>query len=132
MKDKKVNMILKGELDWDLYENGILCRYYSDTAIDNIEKKFIFYSEISKIYFNITKDEYSKLLKLIKEYDRIKCTDWKETDYVLNESWKREFKQYIWFEGKDGTLFENDLFKNRVRDLKRLESILRQKVKEVI
>jgi hypothetical protein len=118
-----------GKRDWDLYENGMHSSFLSETTPGHIESRFIPFSVITKAYFNLNPDQIDFVIEKMKERDK-KGLDFDPEDYLYTEKEKKIFKDSVWLTTNDQfVLYELD--KHEIRDLKRFENIIRQKVKDV-
>jgi hypothetical protein len=129
------HMEKRGDLDWDLYENGILERHYSDESPNHILEDFDFFSKYPKVYFNVgdhnTKQIWEHIKNVARKARELDGGEYREGDFVWDNDQNEFLKTLIWF--LDGTEGQEDFELDRdcVRDLRRFESILRQKVKVV-
>jgi hypothetical protein len=119
-----------GELDWDLYDNGMLVKQYSEDLPGNIERKFIRFDGLAKVYINIGKNNAQEIMDAMKKMDR-KRPDFKDEGYIADERWIRYFKREIQFVDNNGCVLDEEIEKEYLDDAKRFESIIRQKVKAV-
>ena len=120
----------EGVFDWDLFENGILVKHASETAIENTECHFIRFADISKAYVHVKPHQYKMIIKKINESDMINQI-WDGERQVLDKYWKSTIKGSIWLFDHDGNLFDDYIDKSELREPKGFESILRQNVKDV-
>ena len=56
---------LKGKLDWDLYENGMLIKGFTDESSYQLVTAFLPFNNISEIYISREKDIITELIKKI-------------------------------------------------------------------
>jgi len=130
LKDPNIILVKKGDLEWDIHENGIVTKYPDKNQPDGISTKFIRFDEISRVYFQTGKENAHILLNMIKEMEKNKA-DWKELNNATNTPWTKFIADYIWLIDGNGKLIDCDIEKAWVENLERFESILRQKVKDV-
>jgi hypothetical protein len=130
-------IVKRGDLDWDLYENGMLERNYSEDAVNYISEEFNYFSNYPIVYYNIGEWHIKAIWDHVRivakrareldggEYDKDYFDTWEEgrTEYI---------KSCIWFfDGKDGQE-DFEMERDWLKDSKRFETILHQKIKKVI
>jgi hypothetical protein len=123
-------MLRNNELEWDLYENGILAKAYSETGPNNIEERFIGYSELANVYVNVKKERVPFIFEMIQKNSSEE--DRSQDKIILNDRVKNTIMNIIWFIRNDGKLHSMDKVNFRKSsDVKKFEQVLRQKVKSV-
>lgn len=131
-----IPMFFRGDLDWDLYENGIFGRRCLTDFSDKIETKFFYFKDISKVFLNIDDNKSNYILDLMKNADKKDAENegsvWNESDYQLTIEENNLIKECVWFIDKEANLPLFFIVKEWIKDPFRFEAILRQKVKEVI
>lgn len=124
-------LIKNGALDWDIYDNGLMRKYYSKEPVIKVEQEFISFETLSKIYLNTSVSQVEEILALICEAEK-NCPEFKIEDYIINDDWRKTIQQNIYFIGTDGKLIDHIIEKEYLFDQKRFEVIMRERIKKVI
>ena len=123
---KNINRHAKnGGFDWDIYDAGLLIKYYSKKPIVRIDQEFVPFKTLSKVYLNHSLSQVEEILSLI-------LRDYGNEIYPLDDNWQNIIQNRIYFLGIDGKLTDFYIEKEDLVDKKRFEIIIRQKIKEVI
>jgi len=120
-----------GVLDWDIYDNGILVKYYSKKPTVSVEQDFMPFENISKVYINTNISQVEEVLSLIREAAK-NAVDFKNEEYVVDDDWRHTIQNNIYFIGIKGKSTGVFLYKDNIVDQKTFETIIRTKIKDVI
>ncbi len=125
----------RGELDWDLHENGILAREYSAGLPGGVRAEFIAFTGVSKAYVNINGQNARLVWELAKPPARKARLATGEEDVGSDFQWDdnamAQVSGFIWLIDRETGRVGLRLDRAQISDQKRLETILREKVKEV-
>jgi len=125
----------RGELDWDIHENGILTREYAAEMKGSVRTVFFAYSDFSKAYVNINDHNARLVWELAKPPARKARMATGEEDVGSDFGWddnaEAQVSGFIWLVDRETGRAGLRLDRAQLSDQKRLEAILREKVKEV-
>ena len=125
----------RGELDWDLHENGFLTREYSSERQDHVRTSFIGFDRFSKAYVRIDGQNARVVWELAKDSARKarKATSEEDVgpDFRWDENAEAMVGGFIWFVGRESGRAELRLDREQLSDPARFETILRRKLKDV-
>jgi len=125
----------RGELDWDIHENGILTREYAAEMKGSVRTVFFAYSDFSKAYVNINDQNARLIWELAKPpaMKARKATSEEDvgSDFQWDDNAAAQVAGFIWLVDRETGRAGLRLDRAQLSDQKRLEAILREKVKEV-
>jgi hypothetical protein len=125
----------RGELDWDLYENGFLTREYDAEMPGRVRTAFVGFGRFSRAYVNIDRQNARLVWELAKASARKarKATSEEDvgSDFQWDDNAEEQVAGNIWLVDRETGRADLRLDRVRLADISRFETLLRQKVKEV-
>ena len=129
------SMRRRGDLDWDLYENGFLTREYSAAGPGHMRSAFVGFDRFSKAYVNIDRQNARVVWELAKASARkarkARSEEDVGPDFIWDDHAEALVARSIWFVGRESGRADFRLDREQLSDPARLETVLRQKIKDV-
>lgn len=103
---------IKGKLDCDLYENGILIKGFATNIPGHLVTAFIPFKEISEIYISKDKDKINKIIEIVRQKEKTNSIQ-SVINEEIDEKTIKSYRKYIWLiiNGKPRAM-ERFLFKD--------------------
>ena len=128
-------MLRRGELDWDLYENGFLTREYSGDGPGHVRTAFVGFDVFSRAFVNINEQNAREVWELVKASPKLAKRELDGGFKGIGLDWdganRAAVAGRIWLVGRQTGTADFELQRDLLRDPERFESTLREKIKEV-
>ncbi len=126
-------MIWTGELDWDIYENGILTKTSSSDRPGTVETRFVPFRKMARVIFFPQGQMRLGVFGLYQDTLRYRDDERPAGAGTLTPETAAVISTRIWFVGVDGKLLDLTMAQNQItaRNANRFRELLRNKVKVV-
>ena len=129
------SMSRQGLFGWDLYENGILTRYYSEDRPGLTRRGFYHFNAMSKVYMTMNERNVGVIWDLLEEEKRKYCLekgeDNDQEETASDDEMKRFIRESVWFVKESGELSDLVMDRTGFEDLCGFETFLRKKLGSV-
>jgi hypothetical protein len=126
----------RGDLDWDIHENGLLTREYAADLPGRVRAGFVSFESLSKAYFNIGPENARTVWELVKvsARERHQATGEEDvgSDFLWDGGVEAMVGRFVWLVDRKSGHAVLRLDRAQISDPPRLEKLLRQKLKEVV
>ena len=130
-----VSTFFKGDIAWDLYENGIFARKSISYIPFKRAIKFFNFNDISKVYITLNDSNAIVVRDLIKagekKFDERRNKKWNDSDSKSDNEYDKMVKGCMWFVDINGNIMPFVIVKEWLKDPIQFESILRQRVNDI-
>jgi len=128
-----LNVLWSGELDWDLYENGILAKVQPPEEDGRIVAQFASFKNIARVIFNPQGRSINEVFVLHQDRMRLRDSDRPEDAGPLSNELVTVISSRIWFVDTDGKLLDLTMERKHLRKsaMGPFRKLLQEKVKVV-